>query len=112
MPDGIARKSQADDLIDRSTRCFGDIGPPGLDIRRYLSPELALRSDDDMRVVTGLSRGSFERPRDDQVAAFYRRGAGRDDGKSGHSGGPGGSIRASSVWLSVGVNGIGGADRD
>ena len=66
----VARKSQADDLIDPVPGRGVHIGSPCLDIRGRLAAELTLGGYEYVCVVTGFAGRRFEPSRDDQIPAL------------------------------------------
>ncbi len=84
VADGVARIPQADDLIDRAAADAADVGPPVREVRGGAAAEAVVGRDDERGVVPDIPRGLHERPRDDEVPAFDRRRARRDDGEDGH----------------------------
>jgi hypothetical protein len=74
MPDGVARKSQADHLVDLPAGREVHIGPPGTEVGRRLAAELAIRRDHQMSVVARSTRGGDQRPGDDEMPALADEG--------------------------------------
>ena len=85
MPDGVAGVSQRDDLVDRPIVVRpADVGQPGRQIGRRLPAEPVLRRDHQVGLVPAVAQRRDQRPRDDQVAAFDKWRARRDDGQCAH----------------------------
>src|SRR5262245_19254831 len=91
MAYGVARISEADDLIDWTAVARTYIRQPGSKVGGRLTSDAVLRRDDDLRFVAGFPQRRDQGTGNDEVSALRQRRAGRHNSDS--------HLNSRRIWL-------------